>query len=46
MWQVKIFKSREKMLAWIERNQHRVQWREVYVNNAWGVDYRPLRVIG
>ncbi len=46
MWQVKVFKTRKAMLNWIDRNGHKVQWHEVFVNNAWAVDYRPLRVIG
>lgn len=46
MWQIKTFKTREAQLAWIERNEHRVQWHEIVVNNAYGVEYRKLRVIG
>jgi hypothetical protein len=42
MWQVKTFKTVEAQRAWVARNQHRVQWHEVFVNNAYGVEYRPL----
>lgn len=46
MWEVKIFKTREAMQKWIERNGHRYQMREVFVNNAYGLDVRKLRIIG
>jgi hypothetical protein len=34
------------MEAWIERNKHRIQYEEIFVNNAYAVEYRPLRRIG
>jgi hypothetical protein len=45
MWQVKTFKTREAMKAWLDRNSHKIQWVEVFVNNAYGVEYRKLRRI-
>jgi len=45
MWQTKTFKSREAMLAWLDRHSQRVQWQEIFVNNAYGLTYRALRVI-
>lgn len=45
MWETKIFKNREKMQAWIDRHSHKYQWNEIFINNAYGVEYKPLRVI-
>lgn len=45
MWQTKQFKTRAAMLKWIAANQHRVQYREVFINNAYGVEYRKLRFV-
>lgn len=45
MWDTKIFKTREAMQSWIEKNDHKMQWNEIFVNNAYGVEYRKLRVI-
>lgn len=42
MWQTKVFKTREAQLKWIDKHDHRVQWQEIFVNNAYGVQYRPL----
>jgi hypothetical protein len=38
--------ARARMLAWIERNEGRIQYEEIFVNNAYAVTYRPLRWIG
>lgn len=46
MWTLKIFKTRDAMQKWIERNGHRYQWQEVFVNNAYALDVRKLRIIG
>ena len=45
MWEVKVFKTREAMIRFIERNEHRIQWHEIFVNNAYAVQYRKLRII-
>lgn len=45
MWTTKVFKTRAKMAAWIERNGARVQFEEIAVNNAYGVIYRKLKSI-
>jgi hypothetical protein len=34
------------MTAWLEKNGHKVQWHEVFVSNAYGVEFRKLRRIG
>jgi hypothetical protein len=46
MWTVKTFKTLAAMRAWIDRNAYRVEFREVFINNGYAVDYRPLRRIG
>ena len=46
MWETKVFKTAEAMRRWLEKNKHRIQWEEIYVNNAYGVIYRKLRLIG
>lgn len=43
MWQVKTFKTKEAFQAWVARNDARVQWQEVFVNNGYGVTFKPLR---
>ncbi len=49
-WKFKTFKQRQRarglMCGWIEKNQGRVQYQEIFVNNAYAVEYRPLRWIG
>jgi len=45
MWQTKIFKTKAAMQKWLNRMSGKVQFEEIFVNNAYGVIYRPLRVI-
>jgi len=44
MWQIKTFKldEHDKMVKWVKRNYGKYQMIEVFVNNAWAVEYRPL----
>lgn len=46
MWEVKIFKTTKARDSWIARNRHAYQFVEIFVNNAYGLDVRKLRVIG
>jgi hypothetical protein len=46
MWQIKRFKTREKMRAWLDKNSHRIQWEEVFLDNGYAVEWRRLRIIG
>lgn len=46
MWQIKKFRTRKALSAWVARNEGRIQWREVFVDSAWAVEWRPLRRIG
>lgn len=43
MWQVKTFKTKQAMQKFIAK--HKIQWHEIFVNNAYGIEYRPLRII-
>jgi hypothetical protein len=45
MWTDKTFKTRESMAAWISKNGHKYQWEEIFINNGYGVTFKPLRVI-
>jgi hypothetical protein len=44
-WHTKIFKTKEAKDKWIERHGHRYQIQEIFVNNAWGLEVRKLRMI-
>ena len=51
MWKTKLFRfkdeatmkiARAKFDAWLERHRHQIQWEEIFVNNAYVVQYRKL----
>jgi hypothetical protein len=51
MWKTKVWKfrtieganeARVKMAAWLERRKGRIQYEEIFVNNAYAVQYREL----
>jgi hypothetical protein len=44
-WKIKMFKSYSDMEIWIEKNGRKNQWHEVFVNNAYAVEYKPLMII-
>jgi hypothetical protein len=33
------------MQQWIAKNDHKTQWQEIFINNAYGIEFKPLRVI-
>lgn len=43
MWQTKIFKTSEAKEKWLAKNGHKIQYHEIAVNNAYGVEYKKLR---
>ena len=45
MWSIKIFKTKKEYNLWVNANSKRYQITEIFVNNAYGVEYRPLKVI-
>ena len=46
MWRTKTFKTSEAMTRWLAKRDGHIQWQEIFVNNAYGVKWRPLRIIG
>lgn len=45
MWNTKEFKTQAAMNKFIEKNQHKIQWNEIFVNNSYYIEYRFLKVI-
>jgi hypothetical protein len=43
MWITKVFKTEKKMRDFIEKIQHTHQWQEIFIDNAYGIEYRQLR---
>lgn len=41
----KLFKTREAMADWLSKNQHRISWTEIFINNGYGIEYQILRQI-
>jgi hypothetical protein len=46
MWTLKKFKTFSAYSSWIDTNKHKYQIEPVFINNAWALEYKPLRVIG
>ena len=46
MWKNKTFKTREAYDKWVAANSHKYQIEQIFVNNGYGVTYKPLRRIG
>jgi len=44
-WKTRTFKTIEAMNAWLAKNDRLVEWNEIYINNAYGVEYRQLRKV-
>ena len=42
MWKIKEFKTKEEMNKFIEKNGHKIQCNEIFVNNAYAIEYRKL----
>ena len=45
MWGTKIFKTKKQMEKFIDAHKDEIQWQEIYINNAYGIEYRKLRII-
>lgn len=45
MWKTKTFKTKKAMETFLSKNAHKIQWVEVFVNNGYALEYRPLRRI-
>jgi len=44
-WKTRTFKTIEAMNAWLSKNDRLIEWNEIYLNNAYGVEYRQLRKV-
>lgn len=44
-WKIRTFRTIEAMHAWLEKNDRFIEFNEIYVNNAYAVEYRKLRRI-
>ncbi len=42
MWLIKTFKSKGDMEKFIKKNSSRIQWKEVFINNGYAIEYRRL----
>ena len=42
MWQRKHFTTRDEMLNWIEANESRIQWDEIFVTHGYAVLFRAI----
>jgi len=45
MWNIKFFDTVEEMATWKDENIRRYWWSQIFVENKWAVEYRPLRRI-
>ena len=42
MWKNKYFRTKESMNNWLQKNKNKIQYNELFVNNAYGIEYRKL----
>lgn len=45
MWITKEFKSRKAMNKFLAKNENKIQWVEIFVNNSFCIEYRKLRKV-
>jgi hypothetical protein len=43
MWKIKKFKTIGARKAWLDKVHSIIQWKEIFVENAWAVEYRFLK---
>jgi len=44
-WKIKTFRTIEAMHEFLYKNDRLIEFNEVYVNNAYAIEYRKLRII-
>lgn len=44
-WITKEFKSRDEQQKFIDKNKHRFQMEEVFIDNGYALDVRKLKII-
>lgn len=42
MWRIKTFKTKEEMQNFIYKNNSKMEWHEIFLNNEYGIEYRRL----
>jgi hypothetical protein len=45
MWVTKEFKTKESMQKFIDKNNNKIQYEEIFVNNGYCIEYRKLKRI-
>lgn len=45
MWVIKKFKTKQSFDKWVKNNKDKCTFVEVFINNAYGVEYKRNRVI-
>ena len=41
-WKFKTFKTKEQMQKFISKNENKIQYREIFVNNEYAIEYKKL----
>lgn len=41
-WKFKAFKTKEQMQNFISKNENKIQYREIFVNNEYAIEYKKL----
>ena len=44
-WKIKTFRTIEAMNEFLYKNDRLIEFNEVYVNNAYAIEYRKLRIV-
>ena len=42
MWTTIEFKTRAELLAWVKNKSHKYRWHEIFINNGYAVECKPL----
>lgn len=45
MWHIKEFKTKELMQKFLSKNERKIQYVEIFINNSYGIEYRKLKII-
>jgi hypothetical protein len=43
MWITRQFRTKQTMEKFLAKNGYKIQWHEIFINNAYGIEYRKLR---
>lgn len=44
MWKTKTFKTKEAMKSWLDKREGKIQFDQIFINNGYAVEWRPLRI--